>query len=105
MRDKLRALTVVVLLLGLVAGCTAITGETAGQTFDDTTITAAVKAKLAGEQPSTLTRVGVETVRGTVYLTGVVDTEAMKQRATEVAWQVEGVRGVVNNLQIQTSRS
>jgi superoxide dismutase, Fe-Mn family len=33
--------------------------------------------------------------------TGTVDSERTKQRATELARQVEGVRRVVNNLKVQ----
>jgi len=37
---------------------------------DDATITSEVKAKLAAEKMSTLTKIGVDTDRRTVYLTG-----------------------------------
>ena len=40
-----------------------MTGSTAGQNVDDSTITASVKTKLATEKLSTLTRVEVDTVR------------------------------------------
>jgi osmotically-inducible protein OsmY len=36
-----------------------------------------------------------------VQLNGTVDNERTKQRATEMARQVEGVRRVVNNLKVQ----
>ena len=67
----------------------------------DAQITAAVKAKLAAEKLTTLTRVGVETNLRTVYLTGVVDSEATRQRAAEIAWSVKHVNGVVNHLTVQ----
>jgi osmotically-inducible protein OsmY len=38
-----------------------------------------------------------------VELNGTVDSPAMKQRATEVSRQVDGVRRVVNNLKVQGS--
>ncbi len=88
-------------LVVLLAGCASLTGETARQNMDDATITTAVKAKLATEKASTLTRIGVDTVQGTVYLTGIVETAALKARAGDVARQVEGVRGVVNHLKVQ----
>lgn len=84
-----------------LAGCTTLTGETLGQNLDDASITAEVKAKLATEKASTLTRIGVETVQGTVHLTGIVETAALKERAEAIAWGVRGVRGVVNNLKVQ----
>jgi len=78
-----------------------MTGETAGENVSDASITSAVKAKLAGERMGTLTQVNVETVRSTVYLTGVVPTTDDKMRATDVARGVNGVKDVVNNLQIR----
>ena len=36
-----------------------------------------------------------------MQLNGTVDSERTKQRATELARQVEGVRRVVNNLKVQ----
>jgi osmotically-inducible protein OsmY len=36
-----------------------------------------------------------------VQLSGTVDNERTKQRATEIARQVDGVRRVVNNLKVQ----
>lgn len=92
-----------VLLIGFyLSGCQAVTGETLGQNIDDTTITTTVKSKLAVDKASSLTRVGVDTIRGTVHLTGVVDSQATKNKAAEIAQSVDGVKNVVNNLQIQS---
>lgn len=69
--------------------------------WSDASITAAVKTKLAGTSPATLLKVDVNTTNGIVQLNGTVDTDRTKQRATELAGQVEGVRRVVNNLKVQ----
>jgi hyperosmotically inducible protein len=91
------------LILSLqLPACTTITGESLGQNIDDTTITTTVKSKLALEKASSLTRIGVDTVKGVVHLTGVVESTAVRDRATAVAREVGGVRDVVNNLQIQS---
>ena len=87
-------------LLMILAGCQAMTGETVGETVDDTGITTRVKAALAADKGSSLTRVGVETTRGIVHLTGVVQSSADRSRAEQVTRTVSGVRGVTNNLQI-----
>jgi hyperosmotically inducible periplasmic protein len=101
MRHVFRSMLVLVMLMAVTAGCTSMTGKSAGQNVDDATITASVKTKLAAEKPATLTKVDVDTNKGTVYLTGNVETVAIKDRATELARQVAGVREVVNNLKIQ----
>ena len=90
------------LILSLqLSACTSMTGETLGQNIDDTTITTTVKSKLALEKVSSLTRVGVDTVKGVVHLTGIVENPELRQRAESVARGVGGVRDVVNNLQVQ----
>ena len=95
-----KKLTATVAFLLLIAGCQAMTGETAGQNIDDGTLTTYVKTALAGERINTLTRVGVETNNGIVVLTGEVETAQEKSRAGTVAAQVKGVRQVTNNLQV-----
>jgi osmotically-inducible protein OsmY len=101
MRHLLRSMLVMALLVAVTAGCTAMTGKSAGENVDDAKITATVKSKLAAEKISTLTKVDVDTNKGTVYLTGNVENATVKARATEIARQVAGVRDVVNNLQVQ----
>lgn len=104
MDGTLRAMTVLILGGLLLSGCQALTGKTLGENIDDAAITTTVKTKLAAEKAVTLTRVGVETEKGVVYLTGVVDSEALKERAGEIARKVGGVREVVNNVRVQAGR-
>lgn len=101
MRKRIFSLLAVLLVTFYLAGCSSITGETMGQSIDDTTITTSVKSKLAVDKASSLSRIGVETTRGTVQLTGVVENAATKDKAAAIARSVSGVKNVVNNLQIQ----
>lgn len=97
----LKPILPIIALLFLLNGCQAITGETLGQNIDDTTITTTVKTRLAAEKGSTLTRVQVDTNRGVVQLSGVVDSSIDRTKAEEVARRVGGVKNVVNNLQVR----
>ena len=99
----LRLLPVAMLVMLTLAACSSGIGKTAGESIDDATITTQVKAKLAKEKVSTLTKVEVDTNHRTVYLNGLVDSEDMKQRASNIAWSVKGVNAVVNNLAVKTS--
>jgi hyperosmotically inducible protein len=101
MRKAIFNTLIAALLAWNLAGCQATTGSTVGQNIDDTNITAAVKSKLAVDKASSLTRVGVETTRGTVQLTGVVDSAATRDKAAAIARSVDGVKNVVNNIQVQ----
>ncbi len=98
---KLQRVVLALLLVGAVSGCQALTGETMGEHIDDTTITSTVKTRLAQEKGASLTRIQVDTDRGVVQLSGVVETAAEKARAEQIARGVGGVKSVRNNLQAQ----
>jgi hyperosmotically inducible periplasmic protein len=95
------SMMLVALVTVALAACTSTTGRTVGENVDDATITSEVKAKLAAEKMSTLTKIGVDTDRRTVYLTGTVDNAGMRTRAEEIARGVKHVSGVVNNLTLR----
>lgn len=70
---------------------------------DDMTITASVNASLARDPDLSAMRINVDTNSGVVTLDGTAPTTAAKDRATTLAQAVEGVAGVNNNLQIESS--
>ena len=85
----------------LTIGCQT-NPQTTGHYIDDTTITTSVKTHLAMDGPlKTLAQISVKTVENTVYLTGVASTLEAKNRAEEIARQVEGVKSVVNDITVQ----
>ena len=94
---------VAVAIMMLLAACSSMTGRTLGENIDDAGITAKVKAKLAGEKISTVTRIDVDTNQGVVALNGTVSSEEMRVRAAQLARDVKGVRDVLNNLRVQAS--
>ena len=96
--QKFVAGLVLVLTLG---GCQATTGRTAGQNIDDSNTTAAVKARLAEDKISSLTRIDVDTNGGVVALNGTVESAEQRARAEQIARGVGGVKRVINNLQVQ----
>ena len=101
MKRTLHVLAAIVLSAVAAAGCQSMTGRTASATADDSATTASVKSKIVADRPANLTSVGVDTVNGTVYLTGVVETPEQRMRAEQLAWQARGVRQVVNNVQVR----
>jgi osmotically-inducible protein OsmY len=90
---------VLFLVLATCAGCQSM-GATPGKSIDDASITASVKSKLVAQKMTNLTRVDVDTNKGTVYLNGIVDSPDQKATAEALARQVTGVKSVVNNLQV-----
>jgi hyperosmotically inducible periplasmic protein len=94
-------LMMVGVMAGAVTACESTTGKTMGQNVSDASISTAVQTKLSGDRISNFTRVDVDTERGVVQLSGVVPSSEHKSRAEEITRQVNGVRRVNNNLQIQ----
>lgn len=87
------------LLFAALAACTSSpTDRTLGTTIEDTTISAKVKAALAGDPDVKATDVQVETYRGTVQLSGFVDSPENIRRALDLARRVDGVQEVKNAL-------
>jgi osmotically-inducible protein OsmY len=95
-----KRLAVTLAVLFFMTGCQAMTGQTMGETMDDSYITGAVKTQLASDKMASLTRVEVETNNGVVYLTGQVQTAEQRSHIGSLTSQVKGVKRVVNNLQV-----
>lgn len=87
----------------VLEACVAVTlGACA--TFDpleDTRIESEVKARLVAEKDANLTRLGVVSSEGTVYLSGTVPTAAQRARAADLARGVTGVERVVNTVVVR----
>lgn len=88
------------ILLLVITGCQALTGKTAGRNVDDANLTVSVKATLVADNVTNLTRVDVDTNNGVVYLNGSVESVQQRNRAEQLARRVDGVKTVVNNLEV-----
>ena len=87
------------LVLAVIAGCAATrTQESTGQYVDDSTITAKVKAAIFDDKALKVYDITVETFKGTVQLSGFVNSAEIRSRAGVVASRVSGVQSVKNDL-------
>jgi len=92
--------------LNMMTGCAVTSGrETVGQYTDDKTITAKVKTALARDSMVKAHQVNVTTFQGAVQLSGFVDSQEQKDRATEVVRNIQGVKELHNDLVVATGRS
>ena len=88
-----------------LAGCSVSGGQsTVGQFVDDATITTRVKARLADDPQVSALRIGVETLNGTVQLSGFAQTQLEKDQASRLAQSVPGVRNVRNDVVVRPAR-
>ncbi len=80
-------------------GCAVARGQsTAGAYVDDKVITTRVKAKLIEDKTTGGLAINVDTLNGTVALSGFAKSEAEKAQAGQIARSTEGVKDVRNNL-------
>ncbi len=77
-------------------------GAKTGRVIDDSVITGKVKAALIADPTTKAHQIEVETFKGTVQLSGWVDTDNARSRATEVARNVQGVKDVKNSLGLRS---
>jgi hyperosmotically inducible protein len=98
-----RFIVPLVLSAVLTACAPTQTSRSAGQTLDDTTLTAKVKTELAKTQGvGDALAVNVDTYRGVVSLSGFVDSQQQMQTAVQAASRVPGVTKVDNNMRLKS---
>ncbi len=71
--------------------------------IDDTAITTKVKSAMIADPMLKALQINVDTKNGVVTLAGAVDSQAMKDKATEVTQAVSGVKSVDNNLTVKST--
>jgi hyperosmotically inducible periplasmic protein len=67
----------------------------------DTTVTTAVKNKLAADPTTSAAKIDVDTSNGVVTLSGNVPTAAEKAEAERLARNTQGVTQVINNISVE----
>ena len=74
-----------------------------GEYVDDVLIKAILKNSYFDQSEKIFFNVDVEVSQGRVLLTGTVDNIDLRIEATRIAWGVEGVQTVINEIQISES--
>ena len=104
---RIRVLGLVLILgLGVLLATMSVSGSvsgqarTVGQIIDDAALVASIKTKLTAEKLSNLMKIDVKSDNGVVTLSGTVDSLERRARAVQIASGVEGVKHVVDNLQV-----
>jgi hyperosmotically inducible periplasmic protein len=83
------------MVIGLLVGCASTPEQpSTGEIIDDSAITTKVKTALFTDPTVSGFAISVETSRGVVSLTGIVNSPAERTRAIQVAQDVGGVRSV-----------
>ena len=96
------ASAIAVVVLATASGCAVTRGqESAGAYIDDAAITTSVKARFVENKAVDASAIKVETLNGTVMLSGFAKDANEKQTAEQIAMNVKGVKGVRNSIAIR----
>lgn len=97
------AATVAAVALLTSAGCAVTRNqESVGAYVDDTAITSSVKARFVANKEVDASSIGVETLNGTVMLSGFAKNAAEKEMAEKIATAVKGVKSVKNEIAVRS---
>jgi osmotically-inducible protein OsmY len=90
------------LVLITASGCAVTRGqETVGAYVDDAAITTSVKARYVDNKDVDASSIRVETLNGTVMLSGFAKNSTEKATAETIAMNVKGVKSVRNEIAVR----
>ena len=85
-----------------ISGCAVVRDQqSVGSYIDDTTITTQVKARFAEDRTVSAMSIQVETLKGSVQLSGFAKTPDERSTAATIASRVSGVKGVINDIVVR----
>ena len=88
--------------LAVTSGCAVVRGqESVGAYVDDAAITTAIKAKMVESKAVDAGAIKVETLNGTVMLSGFAKSSTEKSAAENIARDSKGVKSVQNNIAVR----
>jgi hyperosmotically inducible periplasmic protein len=97
---RIASLGLAALLALAVGGVVTAHARTVGEFIDDARIAAEVMAKLTADSPSNFLKINAKSETGVVTLSGTVDSADKRARAAQIVSAVNGVKGLVNNIQV-----
>jgi osmotically-inducible protein OsmY len=101
-RTTLAAAAAAIALIAM-PGCAVTRGqETTGAYLDDSAITTAVKSRFVENKDVDASSISVETLNGTVMLSGFAKNATEKSTAETLTWKVNGVKAVKNQIAVRS---
>jgi hyperosmotically inducible protein len=97
--------TIVLAALAVAVAPPVHAQKSAGEMVDDGSIAASIKAGLLDNKSTSSMQINVESYKGTVQLSGFVESQAEKDAAGKVAAGVNGVKKVINSLSLAPKTS
>jgi osmotically-inducible protein OsmY len=90
--------------LALFSGCASMTGETAGENIDDSTIHTEVNAIVVNDPDAHYFKIDVNVTQGNVVLTGFVNSRQTEGRLVAKIKEIRGVKSVKSLLKMEEKK-
>ena len=100
-RNSLAALVAAVALLSATGCAVTRDQQSVGAYVDDTAITTSVKARMVDNKNVDASAISVETMKGTVMLSGFAKNSDERTVAESLAWKTDGVKAVKNEIAVR----
>jgi hyperosmotically inducible protein len=101
-KNSLIAIASAAALIVTLPGCAVSRGQSSvGEYIDDATITTQVKARMVDNKAVDAAAISVETLNGTVMLSGFAKDATEKNTAEDIARSVKGVTSVKNEITVR----
>ena len=97
----INCLVLLVMIVTLAACASTRTRESVGEYVDDSVITTKVKSLLSADDFLKSFQISVETYKGTVQLSGFVNSQKAIDKAVEITMSVKGVKALRNNMAVK----
>ena len=90
--------------LALFSGCATMTGETAGENIDDSTIHTKAIAAVVQDPDAHYFKIDVTVTKGEVVLTGFVNSRQTEDRLVAKIREIRGVKSVKSLLSVEKKK-
>ena len=90
--------------LALFSGCATMTGETAGENIDDSTIHSKVSAIVLKDPDAQYFKLDYTVTKGDVVLTGFVNSRQTEDRLVAKIREIRGVKSVKSLLKVEEKK-
>jgi len=88
----------------LLSGCASMTGETAGENIDDSTIHTKATAIVVQDPDAHYFKIDVSVTKGDIVLTGFVNSRETEQRIVGKIREIKGVKSVKSLLKVEEKK-
>jgi len=94
----------VVFGLALFSGCATMTGRTAGEHMDDSSITTQVNGIIVKDPDAQYLKIDVSSTDGNVVLAGFIHDKKAEERIVAKIKEIKGVKSVKSNLKVEEKK-